>query len=689
MATPAQPDSHSLKKELIAKLKEGVDMWNAWRAQHPETRPDLSGTNIKYETGVKDDLRKIDFSRTDLSNCSLFQLDLREADLAEATLTNSNLTSSNLSAANLFRCDLTGASLHTTDLSDANLSQVTLTEVKIFRTNLGGADLTNAHLANCYLEEVNLRGAKLKNANLEGATFDRTDLHEANLREANLRNSDLTKAKTSGLRLPDADLNGAKLPDALQKLYDKLGSVSEISDSAKKLFLALLAACLYSWLTIATTKDVDLITNRASSPLPIIQTVIPIVGFYIVAPIILLCIYFYFHFYLQKLWEELAQLPAIFPDGKPLYQRADPWLFNDLVRAHFTRLKKDRPFLSYLQQWISILLAWGLVPITLLLFWGRYLVRRDKIWSSILGILLLISIVFGFQLYRLARNTMRGINRDTFAWRGRRLRYSGLLIASAGLLSMVAFVGSTLLIEFPYFTEPSKPNQISDRTSRATLWLTTLLTPNFIDTDASVKPPSWTGKKEEELDSVKGANLTGKDLRHLRAQRAFLANAQLVLSILDYADLRDADLRQANLSRAHMKHVNLTQTNLRSSILWEADLTDSLLMGTDLTNADLDDANLTNIRVGFSAPTPPGSSSAVDVKYASFRGTKGINELIKLGRHWDMAFYDKEVLQLLGLPPDHNEAVEAYRDSKSQDPFDDAWIQKWRAVKPKTESKPE
>ena len=164
-------------------------------------------------------------------------------------------------------------------------------------------------------------------------------------------------------------MTGAKLPEQLKTLYDKLENVKGISESARKIFLAVLAGCLYCWLTIATTTDVNLITNRASSPLPIIQTPIPIVGFYVVAPLLVLCVYFYFHFYLQKLWEELGSLPAVFPDGRPLHTKVDPWLLNDLVRAHLPKLNVNRPFLSYFQLWISVLLAWWVVPVTMFLFW--------------------------------------------------------------------------------------------------------------------------------------------------------------------------------------------------------------------------------------------------------------------------------------------------------------------------------
>ena len=189
--------------------------------------------------------------------------------------------------------------------------------------------------------------------------------------------------------LAGADLTNAKLPDAIKE-FEGLSHVTETSRNARKIFLGLILGCVYTWLTIATTTDVRLLTNSASSPLPIIQTEIPIVWFYWAAPAVLLCVYFYLHLYLQRLWQGLAALPAVFPDGKPLDERAYPWLLNGLVRAHVQRLKRGRPALSRFEACISIVLAWWLVPLTLMMFWLRYLPRHD--WSgTILQIALIVA----------------------------------------------------------------------------------------------------------------------------------------------------------------------------------------------------------------------------------------------------------------------------------------------------------
>ncbi len=212
---------------------------------------------------------------------------------------------------NDWRKDKDGRSL---DFSEADLTNRVLTGVDLRAANLSKAVLRGAKfgkgslLWNANLSEADLYGANLRGADLQDVNFGGADLFQADLRESNLQGADLSTAKGGLLsrQLAGSDLTGAKLPEPLAKLYDSLSSVKEISGSAQKLFLALLAGCLYSWLTIAQTTDVELITNRATTPLPIIQAAIPIVGFYVVAPLILLCLYFYFHFYLQKLWEELG-----------------------------------------------------------------------------------------------------------------------------------------------------------------------------------------------------------------------------------------------------------------------------------------------------------------------------------------------------------------------------------------------
>ena len=90
-------------------------------------------------------------------------------------------------------------------------------------------------------------------------------------------------------------------------------------------FFVMLLAIAYTWLTIANTSDIDLLTNASTTPLPIILTELPIIGFYWAAPILLIGFYAYLHLHLQRLWEDLAALPTYFPDGRPIDEHDSPW----------------------------------------------------------------------------------------------------------------------------------------------------------------------------------------------------------------------------------------------------------------------------------------------------------------------------------------------------------------------------
>jgi len=88
-------------QQQIARLKEGVAAWNAWRAAHRDAAPDLAGAP----------LRGLDLTGADLQGANLKGADLRGANLGEA-----NLAGANLEGANFFKAILNGA-----DLANANL----------------------------------------------------------------------------------------------------------------------------------------------------------------------------------------------------------------------------------------------------------------------------------------------------------------------------------------------------------------------------------------------------------------------------------------------------------------------------------------------------------------------------------------------------------------------------------------
>jgi uncharacterized protein YjbI with pentapeptide repeats len=169
-------------QEHWSLLRQGIKtVWNKWRAENPETIPDLS--------------------KVDLHSINLQGADFSRADLSISNLCHANLTEANLYSVNLIWADLTKA-----NLSDTNLRRANLRETNLTKANLIAADLTKADLT-----EANLSGADLRGANLRGVDFFKANLSGADLRGTNLNDADLRRADLSGANLTGANLQKARI----------------------------------------------------------------------------------------------------------------------------------------------------------------------------------------------------------------------------------------------------------------------------------------------------------------------------------------------------------------------------------------------------------------------------------------------------------------------------------------------
>jgi uncharacterized protein YjbI with pentapeptide repeats len=198
--------------EHLEILKQGIDVWNAWRAREPLIRPDLSAASLSEAN-----LSGANLSGADLGGANLEGTNLSEADLSVANLRGANLRA-NLSGANLRGADLEGADLRAmldrAILSGANLRDANLSGAILFSANLSGANLRDANLSEASPSGADLSGADLRDANLRGANLRDANLFRAILRGANLRGANLYAANLRGADLRAADLGGADLSEA-------------------------------------------------------------------------------------------------------------------------------------------------------------------------------------------------------------------------------------------------------------------------------------------------------------------------------------------------------------------------------------------------------------------------------------------------------------------------------------------
>jgi uncharacterized protein YjbI with pentapeptide repeats len=159
--------------EHLEILRQGVDAWNHWRDESPETRPDLSGVDLATA-----DLFDAHLNGTDFSGTNLFRTDLKVADLIGARFTGANLFGSDLRKARLGHANLQEADLSDADITAADLEGADLSNTIAWSTIFGALDLSRVrgletvrhegpstigidtiYLSNGNIPEVFLRGA--------------------------------------------------------------------------------------------------------------------------------------------------------------------------------------------------------------------------------------------------------------------------------------------------------------------------------------------------------------------------------------------------------------------------------------------------------------------------------------------------------------------------------------------------
>ena len=472
--------------------------------------------------------------------------------------------------------------------------------------------------------------------NLSGHAIRRRDWRDADLTGCRLRDADLSDSDLQDVvglqahQLGGAVLSGAKLPLDIAG-FQGLDQVAKISGHARNTFLAVIGGCVFSWLTVATAQDAALLMNSSETALPIIQTKVPVAGFFWAAPYILLALYLYLHLYLQRLWDGLAELPAIFPDGRRLDQRAYPWLLIGLASAYVPRLARRRPTAWRLQFVLSLLSAWVLVPFTIALLWARYLPRHDLLGSGVILLALLIATWAGIASFRRCATTLQGRSTTWVSWNPtvEALSCFALVLAASALLS-------TALAGGP-------------RNAGLARYL-------YADVNGAVlsgKPAGFQGTRED-YGLVLPAKLEGRNLARLQGRSVFLAQARLAGATLDgallaHADLTGADFEGASLSGAQLGDAKLAGAHFRQA----------RLRGTSLDRADLKGAHFAD----------------ADLRDASFRGSDLRDSRIRGGRFEGAVF---EKAQISGLRfrcnDDGGGCVDLRRArSLSQDQLDRTW----------------
>ncbi len=537
---------------------------------------DFSNATLHETQFNSANLTKAVFTGADLEKAVLQKANLTEAILIETNLEKADFHSANLNKTNLQKANLENAKLYLATLTKTNLNDVTAQYATFDGSDLENAELINADLTGATLNEGNsdfkILKTKLINANLTDATISHAQFNNADLTNADLTNTTAHRAKlsnaiTAGTKFNGADLTNAEMPDKF--FVDRIKTIEDATRITRIQFLTLLGALAFSGLTIASTEDILLITNSETFQLPIFQSPIPIVMFYFTAPILLVGLFVYFHFYLKHLYHLISELPARFDDGMAVDEKIFPWMLNLWVRDFFSLHKKKS--LSSIQKNLIVFLAWWTTPITLLFFWFRYLSAHGP-WGTILhSLILFIAFYLAKHFYRIDKQILSFQEPETWHTLKICTELKRLGVISVFLifsLSLGTFYADLSLL-------PKKLSFVG-----LNIPLRDIFTADFDYQDVSTKKDKWEPSKPTQL--IKGADLNYANMNYSSGVNAFLINARMVNAQLKSANFHGSKLQGANLSNANLEKTNFTN----------ADLSNANLMGANLKNAKFEGADL-------------------------------------------------------------------------------------------------
>jgi uncharacterized protein YjbI with pentapeptide repeats len=152
------------RDEVLALLRQGPQVFNAWRVAHTD--------------------HAIDLARASLAGLMLDHVFLAGAHLAGVDLSGARLMSASLSGADLSDANFTGADLAGTmfgppDLVDMRIRYAPMGKRLNWGATLRGAVFTGAHLHHTSFQETRLDGVDLRGCDLSTLDLRRTSLDGA------------------------------------------------------------------------------------------------------------------------------------------------------------------------------------------------------------------------------------------------------------------------------------------------------------------------------------------------------------------------------------------------------------------------------------------------------------------------------------------------------------------------------
>jgi uncharacterized protein YjbI with pentapeptide repeats len=425
-----------------------------------------------------------------------------------------------------------------------------------------------------------------------------------------------------------------------------LEATNTAADTVSHLYITFLLLGTYIVLIVASTTDEQLLRGSPVT-LPLLNVELPIVGFYIVIPWLLVLVHlnFLLQFALlgEKLREFIESLTPIDKDKKALQKRLANFPLVQMMSApQKEKLSvKDKEKLSakdkksdkdkekssakdkksdkdkeQLPYWVFALIVWITViilPLGLLLgIHIRFLPYHNSgiAWEQLGAVLMDMVLLVYFWPYIVSpespKEWWKNRLRPVYNWifpatqesepkqaikkkqeEEKNAKDAVLLLAVLSVVFLITVVSAAVALKDRATAEEPK-SPIFTLNLEGQLLIDNNPSAKIIDILREHKAE----QREGALQEIIGIDLQGRDLRYTHLAGALLPKAnlhkaQLQGAVLTRASLQRTDLSWANLQGADLRGADLRGADLSGANLWGADLGGADLRGTDLREADL------------------------------------------------------------------------------------------------------
>lgn len=423
-------------------------------------------------------------------------------------------------------------------------------------------------------------------------------------------------------------------------------NIAELSKNTRSLYLIYLGALLYCAVTVVGVTDRQMLLDEAVT-LPLIGVGVPLTGFFVFAPVVLIATFVYLQLYLQDLQSLKHTMRETY--GKEDPGRLYPWIMNVV----------DHPqpgLVGSLQKSAVKVVLWWLLPVVLFLFGFSYLKMQEPVLGAIITAMPLLGLCASLFFWHAFRpesvgswiNVRGSIDKSATAATG--LMVFGVLVflfVSVAWMGVIPDVARSLtMIDVSYqslVTEQKYAPYWVDLSGKklrgANMQATTL-----INADLSNARLDGANLRSAELDSAdfSQASFSGADLRGAYYSGAVFEATDFSNAIFESADFSGvsfrgadfsaAELDSADFSKAHFMEADFSESNLWLAAFSGADLRSAAFSGADLEGASFSKADLRS-----------ADFSEADLRSADFSGANLEGAVFSKAKLQRADFADKDL----------------------------------------------